>query len=144
MDAVNSCQIFDWLWTSGQISPDDIARMPAMGIEIVMNLAMLTSPGALPNEDRLVTSLGLTYIHLPVNWEVPLRADFERFTRLLNALHGTPTWLHCAMNMRVSAFVYLHRRLALDHDHATAAPPMLAIWQPNETWQAFIDSILAG
>ena len=86
----------------------------------------------------------MTYIHLPVNWEMPLRSDFDRFTRLMKAFHGTPIWLHCAMNMRVSAFVYLYRRLSLNQDHATAAPAMLAIWQPNETWQAFIDSLLAG
>lgn len=144
MDAPNTCQIFDWLWTSGQPTATDIARMPSLGIKTVFNLALPSSPGALPDENQLVTSLGLTYIHQPVIWESPQKADFIRFSRLLGSLHGQPVWLHCAMNMRVSAFVYLYRRLALNHDHATAAPPMLAIWQPNETWQAFIDSLLAG
>ncbi|MFM7590296.1 MAG: protein tyrosine phosphatase family protein [Isosphaeraceae bacterium] len=144
MDAPNTCQIFDWLWTSGQPSATDIAQMPSLGIETVINLALPTSPGALPDEARLVTSLGLTYIHLPIVWESPQKADFTRFSRLLGALHGQPVWLHCAMNMRVSAFVYLYRRVSLHHDPATAATPMLSIWQPNETWQAFIDTILAS
>jgi hypothetical protein len=44
--------------------------------------------------------------------------------------------------MRVSAFVYLYRRLVLGEDEATAAFPMREVWTPNGVWRAFIESVL--
>jgi len=48
MDAENTYQVFDWLWTSGQLSARDIEQLPALGIEAVVNLALPTSTNALP------------------------------------------------------------------------------------------------
>jgi len=44
--------------------------------------------------------------------------------------------------MRVSAFIYLYRRLYLAESEEVAVHPMQEIWVPNETWQAFIHSAL--
>jgi len=55
MDAENARQVYDWLWTSGQLSQRDIASLPALGIEAVVNIALPTSPNALPGEAELVT-----------------------------------------------------------------------------------------
>jgi hypothetical protein len=44
--------------------------------------------------------------------------------------------------MRVSCFVFLYRVLRLGLPVETALQNMLAIWQPNEVWQRFIDAIL--
>ncbi|TAK93559.1 MAG: hypothetical protein EPO07_17930 [Verrucomicrobia bacterium] len=48
-------------------------------------------------DDRLATS------------GMPQPADFERFTRVLDACAGQRVFVHCAANKRVSAFVFLHR-----------------------------------
>ena len=40
MDAENTHQVYDWLWTSGQLSQRDIASLPTLGIEAVVNLAL--------------------------------------------------------------------------------------------------------
>jgi len=45
MDAENTHQVFDGLWSSGQPSERDIDRLPALGIEAVIHLALPTSPG---------------------------------------------------------------------------------------------------
>ena len=45
--------------------------------------------------------------------------------------------------MRVSAFVYLYRVLRQGVDESTARNDLHRIWQPNPTWQAFIDTALA-
>ena len=60
MDAENTHQVYDWLWTSGQLSQRDIASRPALGIEAVVNLALPASSNALPGEAERVTGLGLT------------------------------------------------------------------------------------
>lgn len=141
MEAVNTYRVFDWLWTSGQLSAADVSALPGIGIEAVINLAVPSSSYALPGEAELVTGLGLTYIHLPVAWENPLPQQFFQFVGLLQALQGRKVWLHCALNMRVSAFVYLYRRLVLGEKETDASFPMREIWAPNETWQEFMQQV---
>jgi len=142
MDAQNTYQVFDWLWSSGQLSARDIDSLPALGIQAVINLALPTSSNALPGEAELVTGHGITYVHIPVVWERPEPAQLEQFFGALQALEGRKVWVHCAMNMRVSAFLYLYRRLRLREDHDAASRPMREIWTPHETWQAFIDAAM--
>ena len=142
MDAESTHRVFDWLWTSGQLSADDIARLPALGVRNVINLALPSSTYALKGEAELVTGLGLNYIHLPVTWEAPEPAQLRRFFLLLQSLAEEPTWVHCARNMRVSAFVYLYRRLCLAESQDAASYPLREVWQPNATWAAFISEAL--
>jgi len=143
MDAVNTHQVFDWLWTSGQLSQGDVLALPDLGIEVVINLALPSSPSALPAEADLVTGLGLAYVQIPVEWEHPLAEQFFQFVGVLQAFSGRKIWVHCAMNMRVSAFVYLYRKLVLGEGEENATFPMRDIWVPNETWQEFIDLVVS-
>jgi protein tyrosine phosphatase (PTP) superfamily phosphohydrolase (DUF442 family) len=143
MDAENTHQVYDWLWTSGQLSVQDIARLPALGIEAVINLALPTSSNALPGEAEFVARQGMAYINIPVQWEQPELHQLEQFFGALKAFEGRKVWVHCAKNMRVSAFIYLYRKLCLAESDDAAAHPMREIWVPNETWQAFIHDALA-
>ena len=141
MDAENTHQVFDWLWSSGQLSEDDIARLPALGIEAVVNLALPTSSNALPGEAELVTKGGVAYIHIPVDWEHPEPEQFVQFVGVLKAFEGRKVWVHCAKNMRVSAFIYLYRRYILAESEEQAAFPMRVVWSPNESWREFINRV---
>lgn len=143
MDAENTYKVFDWLWTSGQLSPRDILDLPDLGIEVVINLALPSSSNALPAEAEFVTELSLTYIQIPVEWEQPLPDQFAQFVGVLKGFAGRKIWVHCAKNMRVSAFVYLYRKLILHEAEAEALFPMRAIWQPNEIWQEYIQTVTA-
>lgn len=144
MDAVNARVVFDDLWTSGQLSSADIQRLPALDVAAVVNLALPTSANALPGEAEEVTRLGLPYVHLPVPWEQPELAHLQQFFGVLDAFAGRRVWVHCALNYRVSAFVYLYRRLRRGEAEAEASYPMRTIWQPNPVWQAFIEQALAA
>ena len=141
MDAENTYQVFDWLWTSGQLSQQDIGKLPALGIDAVINLAPPTSSNALVGEAELVTRQDLAYVQIPVDWEHPEPARFFQFVHVMKAFEGRKVWVHCAKNMRVSAFVYLYRRSVLGDAEDAAAFPMREIWQPNEAWQAFIGDV---
>jgi protein tyrosine phosphatase (PTP) superfamily phosphohydrolase (DUF442 family) len=143
MDAVNTHQVFDWLWTSGQLSEKDIASLPSLGIEAVINLALPTSANVLHGEAELVTLQGMTYIHIPVEWERPEHSQLLLFFGMLKTFAGRKVWVHCAKNMRVSAFVYLYRRLCLAESEEESAHPLDEVWEPNEIWQAFIDNALS-
>ncbi|OQX12310.1 MAG: phosphotyrosine protein phosphatase [Desulfobulbaceae bacterium A2] len=143
MDAINTHQVFDWLWTSGQLSERDILSLPELGVEAVINLALPTTANALAGEAEQVTRLGLAYIQIPVEWEAPRPEQFRHFIGVLHAFAGHTIWLHCAKNMRVSVFLYLYRRLVLGEEEQDAAHPLRAVWTPNATWQAFIREVHA-
>lgn len=142
MDAPNVHRVFDWLWTSGQLSGKDILELPDLGIQVVINLALPTSSNALPGEAERVTEQGLSYIQIPVEWEQPEVDQYDQFVAVMKALEGRSIWLHCAKNMRVSAFLYLYRRLVLGEAEELAMFPMREVWTPNPVWQDFIDRIL--
>ena len=124
MDAENTHRVFEWLWSSGQLSERDIASLPAYGIEVVINLALPTSSNALPGEADLVTENGLAYVQIPVEWEDPKVEQFAQFVGVLGAFAGCKLWVHCAKNMRVSAFIYLYRKLVLGEGEEQASFPM--------------------
>lgn len=138
IDAENTNQVFDWLWTSGQPSERDIASLSGLRIEVVINLALPTSSNALPNELELVTGQGMTYIQIPVLWEKPELTQLNQFFDILEIYENHKVWVHCAKNMRVSAFIYLYRKLCRAESEELASHPMQKVWKPNEVWQSFI------
>jgi len=143
MDAENTHQVFDWLWSSGQLSEKDIASLALLGIKAVINLALPTSSNALPGEAEHVTRQGIVYIQIPVEWERPELRQLEQFFGTLNAFQGHKVWVHCAKNMRASVFIYLYRRLCLAESEEASVHPMRKVWVPNETWQVFIRNALS-
>lgn len=143
MDAENIHQVSDWLWTSGQLSETDISNLSARGFDAVINLALPTSSNALQGEAEWVTRQGMSYTQIPVDWESPKLQQLTEFFGVLKAFEGRKIWVHCAMNMRVSAFIYLYRRLCLDEGEAASSHPMQEVWVPNTIWQTFIQDVLS-
>lgn len=141
-EIINFLQISDKLATAGQPTVKQFRAIADAGYETVINLALPTSDGAIANEAQLVQSLGMEYIAISVNWESPTMADLDEFLQAMEQRQQQKIFVHCAKNMRVSAFVYLYRRLHLNCDHEQAIADLHKIWQPNETWQKFIDTKL--
>ena len=138
----NFLRIDDRLATSGMPQPDDFAALRQAGFAVVINLALPTSDNALPNEGELVSAQGMTYVHIPVQFDAPQPADFERFTRVLAACTGQRVFVHCAANMRVSVFVFLHR-LRHGTDRKAAERDLNMIWQPDGVWREFVNHRLS-
>jgi protein tyrosine phosphatase (PTP) superfamily phosphohydrolase (DUF442 family) len=144
VDAENTHQVFDWLWSSGQLSEADIDKLRSLGVEAVINLALPTSVNALHGEAELITGRGIAYIQIPVLFDQPRLHQLQQFFAALSMFEGRKVWVHCAKNMRVSAFIYLYRRLRLKQSEAEASYPMREVWEPDPTWRAFIDDALAA
>ena len=140
----NFLQLDERLATSGMPKPDDFKAIRESGYEVVINLAMPTSDNAMVNEGDLVTREGMTYIHIPVNFEAPQRTDFERFTRMMDLFENQPVYVHCAANMRVSAFVFLRGVLRGQKSRAEAEADLKRIWNPDGVWREFINERLAS
>ena len=136
-------QIDELLATSGMPRPEHFAAIRAAGFETVINLALPTSDHAVPNEGELVSAQGMTYIHIPVKFDAPQATDFACFTRMMDACAGQRVFVHCAANMRVSAFVFLERLRRGITTRADADRDLRRIWKPDGVWAEFINERLA-
>lgn len=135
--------ILPTLATAGQPTAEQLILLPAAGYELVINLALPTSPNALVDEPERVEALGMDYIAIPVAWETPTLSDLEHFVGIMAQNSDRKIFVHCAANMRVSAFVYVYRLLKTDCDRNLALADLHQIWQPNPVWQNLIDQYLA-
>jgi len=142
-------EIYNFRWcapdlaSAGQPRAAQFPLLAQAGFEVVINLALLDADYAIAEEPELVRALGMEFIHIPVIWENPTAQDFQRFCAAMRRCRGRKIFLHCAANMRVSAFLALYRILALGWPRAAALAEIAAIWQPNAQWQIFIEQQLA-
>jgi uncharacterized protein (TIGR01244 family) len=131
-DDIRGWQRLDALTTtSGKLDEADVARLAAIGIKHVINLALDDAPEALPGEGAKLAAAGIRYTHIPVPFDVPEDSHFDAFRAAL--VEGEPVHVHCIMNWRVSAFYY---RLNRDHrgmDEAEARALMHQIWAPEQS-----------
>jgi protein tyrosine phosphatase (PTP) superfamily phosphohydrolase (DUF442 family) len=142
-DIYNFLQLSSQIATAGQPTIEQYPTIATAGYHVVINLALKESANALKNEDAIAIDLGLEYIHIPVTWDTPTIEDFQQFVRVMNANLERKIFIHCAANMRVSAFMYLYRQIHQGVDEVTARQDLVKIWTPNEVWQMYIDRILA-
>jgi uncharacterized protein (TIGR01244 family) len=140
----NLLPIDERLMTAGQPTQDQLAAVAQAGFEVVINLALHDDPRySLPDEAGLVRSLGLQYIHIPVQFGAPSDEDLQRFCDAMDAARGCKVFVHCAANKRVTAFLGLYRVLRLQWSEAQAFDAMRSIWEPDAVWSAFIARTLA-
>ena len=142
-DIYNFLSVSDNLGTSGQPTSAQFSAVKDAGYDVVINLATGTTPRDLPNEATVLAELGLDYIHIPVVWDDPTDADLAQFFEAMDNTQGRKRFVHCIANMRVSAFVLPYRVLRQKMSLDEAQGSMNQIWQPNDTWQAFINQSLA-
>lgn len=132
------------LSTSGQPTVEQLASIAAAGYGIIINLALHNDPRySLPDEQGSVDSLGLVYVHIPVQFAAPTETDLLAFFAAMEAYEGEKIWIHCAANIRVTAFLGLFRVIRLRWEVDSAFDLMHSVWQPNEVWSSFIAAMLA-
>jgi uncharacterized protein (TIGR01244 family) len=130
--------------TSGRIAPSDIARLAAIGVRHVINLALEESPGAMADGATLLAAAGLRYTHIPVPFSAPEEKHFGAFRDAVET-SSAPVHVHCIMNWRVSAFFYRYNRDVRGMDEAAARRLMEHQWSPEASehidapaWARFI------
>jgi uncharacterized protein (TIGR01244 family) len=135
--------IFNWqrlddrITTSGQPTEAQLAEVRALGVRHVINLGLHSHEKALPDEATSVRNLGMTYIHIPVEFKNPTDEDYRRFCSVMAELKDVPIHVHCIANYRVAAFFYRFRRDVLGMDEAQARADMERIWRPEGVWAIF-------
>ena len=136
----NYLLIDDKIATGGQPTEQQLAAIADKGYQVVINLALDTSTNALADEKAIVEANRMQYIHIPVDFDRPTQEDFALFSQAMQTYREN-IFVHCAANLRVSAFMYLYRTLYQNVGEAEAKQDLYKLWQPNPTWQNLIDTI---
>lgn len=139
-DVINFFQITDTIGTGGQPSVSQLYDIAQNGYDVVINLATHNSENAIENEGSIVASLGMTYIHIPVPFEAPTPEHLRKFFGFMNGLSEEKVFVHCAVNARVSAFVFKYLTMERKMQAEKATTPLLAQWLPqmNLIWRSFL------
>lgn len=137
---LNFYPIAEDIGTSGQPTREQFANIAAQGYSAVINLAMHDSDNAIPEEGNIVASFGMSYFHIPVPFDQPTAEHVKKFIRLMKVLEGEKVFVHCALNARVSAFVYKYLTLVRGLPEDASTSPVLQKWRPtmDEKWQAIL------
>jgi RimJ/RimL family protein N-acetyltransferase/protein tyrosine phosphatase (PTP) superfamily phosphohydrolase (DUF442 family) len=128
------------LASAGQPDPNGITAIARAGFWRLINLALPTSPDALPNEGELAQRAGLDYLHLPIDFDAPELEQASKLFRALDERPGEPVLVHCARNMRASALLYVYRCLRAQVPPRQARTDLHASWEPNHTWRRYMSS----
>jgi protein tyrosine phosphatase (PTP) superfamily phosphohydrolase (DUF442 family) len=128
--------------SSGQPTESQFARLQAEGFERIIYIAFSTGGKAIANEDEIVKKLGMDYVHIPVIWDKPSKADFYAFAAVMQRDPDRKTLLHCQVNYRATAFSFLYRVIYQDVPVNIAKADMNTVWQPDQNWRELIFSIL--
>jgi protein tyrosine phosphatase (PTP) superfamily phosphohydrolase (DUF442 family) len=134
----------DGLHSSAQPSADWLAQVRDKGYDIVVNLAPPQSHGSLREEGGIVGSKGVAYVNIPVDFAKPTAEDFRLFSEVMKAAKGRKVYVHCQVNMRGSAFVFLYRVIHEGAPLGESAIKMNGVWAPDRVWKKFIDETLAA
>ena len=146
LETIRNFQIVsDQLASAGQIGYEQIPLLAEEGYEVVINLA-IADEARNGEEGFLVAQAGLTYVHIPVEWETPTMSDVEMFFDVMQANADRKVFVHCFANMRASAFVYMYRTLVEGVAEAEARGTMSDVWDPGELeqWGGLIERAKAA
>lgn len=152
LELFNYYEYSPYLMSSGQPTREQFPAIRAAGVEAVINLAPVTDPGALPDEQQLAAALGLAYVHIPVNWDQPPLADVERFLAAMKRFQGKRVLVHCYAGSRASAFTFVYRVRIQGAPTDDARAILESIWANNPgyelpavpQWRQLIDDALVA
>ena len=137
----NFLPLSEKLFTGGMPNAEQLRDAAEQGVQVVINLALHDIQNALPEEEKLVRSLGMTYINIPVIWNNPTRENLNEFLEAMDAHSEEKVLVHCEANYRATAFPALYRILRLGWKREDALDVMHQIWNEEKypVWKNFIE-----
>ena len=140
--AINKLQFTDLITTSGALSKLDAAKIISEKYKAVINLATSQSENIDLTIDHLFLERRIVYINIPIYWDNPLVEQYNIFDSIMTRFNRQKVYIHCAMNYRVSCFVYLYTVKTKLLPPEIALKQLHKVWQPNAIWQKFIEKII--
>lgn len=138
VDSMNEIKNFHFvsenLASSGMLTLEDYQYIKDYGFKHVINLL----PGMQIKEKRRVESLGLSYQQISVDFSEPTLENFKEFSKLMQTYGEEKVFVHCQLNWRASAFVYLYRVTQMGISEEQAGKDLAVIWEPHHVWETFV------
>lgn len=135
---LNYIKINENIATSGQPSAQQFDLISKCGYDIVINLALHNASNAIESEDTVVTDLGMSYFHIPVLFDNPTLEQLRLFMDILSVNTNRKVWVHCALNYRVSAFMYVYHKYYLRTPFDGIDLSLIEVWKPDIVWQEIL------
>jgi len=142
LKAPNVVPITASLVTSGQPPAETLAELAAQGFEAVVYLAPPSVGDAVRDEAVIVGKQGLVFVNIPIKFGNPTEQDYEAVAAVLDALGKRKVLVHCQVNMRASAMVFLYRVIAKKEDPQRAYESVARVWVPEGPWMRLIKAQL--
>jgi len=132
-------KVSDHLSCAGQPTEEQLTQLAAEKYNVIINLGLLNTAYALPDEARVVKELGVAYYHIPVNFQKPLLTELKDFIDVMNRHGDKKVMVHCAANYRASVFTGLYLLAAGQMDKEEMEDLIDDVWQPNTVWRQFLE-----
>lgn len=98
-------------YLGSQPTEDDLRKSKEKGIKTIVNLRPKSELTF--DEEQLVKSLGMNYVHIPMTADSIKNADIDKFIESLSTKTNEPVFVHCASGNRVGYMWSIYR---LRHD----------------------------
>jgi len=128
--------------SSGQPTTTQLQLLAKSGVQQIIYLAFTDNETAIVNEDRYVKSMGMDYVHIPVDFDNPTLEDFKAFAAIMEQPAKLNTLLHCQVNFRASTFSFLYRVIFLEVQVGVAKQALDTVWEPNKIWFNYLKDTL--
>lgn len=105
----NFYQTEDWLMRGGQPSAEGLKELKDKNVKTIVNLRWKGQ--AIEWEKKIVTELGIDFIHIPLNyWTLPTASHFDQFLSYVDDAQNRPLFVHCYHGAdRTGLFIALYR-----------------------------------
>lgn len=145
-DIRNFLKLDENLLCSGMPTAEQMKSVAEAGVEVVINLAPFDPESDLADEGKLVKSLGMKYINIPVDWEAPTRHNFDDFIKAMDENQNSKMLVHCRANYRATGFITLYRIKRLGWKPDDAFKDLHRVWNLDKypIWKKFIEDNLQG
>lgn len=138
----NVVEINPALTTAGQPSAFWLSTLKVRGYESVINLAPLDTGETAKDEAQIVEQQGLSYVHIPIELNQPVKRDLDRFAAAMLSAGHRKILVYCQINQRSSSMVFLYRVIYGKEDPQVAAEALCTAWVPSGVWKHFIEEQL--
>ncbi len=146
-DVFNIINVDERITTAGQPTEEQLKSIKEDGFQTVINLAPFDPKFSLPDEEKIVQSLGMGYHNIPVQWDAPVPDDYDKFLAIMRDTLDKKIFIHCVANYRVTAFYSLYAMQNHEWLKQKADDFMKQIWESNpelymnDIWKKFIQQI---
>ncbi len=134
----NYVPISEKLHTCGQITGDALDVLKKEGVKAIISVNA-EEFGAIESLKRQARGQGIDFVNVPVSWEDPTISSLEDFFEAMDKYQEVEILVHCQLNWRASAYVYLYRTIRLKESKKEAQKALRKIWNPEkyDAWNAF-------